>query len=122
MELYDQAEMLRGGSSIISTPAPARIQAAFVRSQHGVQGSFHQSLTFPAGSYAINLKAAAQNTGQAQPVQVQVMGKRLQRLRRPAAHTNPSPRIGLPLSPTRIRSHFPQREQVPAQHLLIRFP
>ncbi|WFR61028.1 hypothetical protein P9222_21230 [Paenibacillus amylolyticus] len=46
----DQAGILRNGSSMTPTPAPAGVQAAFVRTQDGVHGSFQQSLTFPAGS------------------------------------------------------------------------
>ncbi|WP_342570032.1 FN3 associated domain-containing protein [Paenibacillus sp. FSL R5-0749] len=71
----DQAGILRSGSSMTSTPATAGVQAAFVRIQDGAHGSFQQSLTFPAGSYVINLKAAAQNAGPAQPVQIEVDGQ-----------------------------------------------
>ncbi|MGD0031643.1 chitobiase/beta-hexosaminidase C-terminal domain-containing protein [Paenibacillus illinoisensis] len=71
----DQSGILRNGSSMTSITAPTGLQAAFVRSQNGVQGSFHQSVTFPAGSYVLNLKVAAQAAEQPQPVQIQVGGQ-----------------------------------------------
>lgn len=65
--------IVRNGNALGSANAPLGVQAAYVGAENGVQGAFSQTLTLPAGVYAVRFQAAGSDNGTA-TIDVKVNG------------------------------------------------